>query len=210
MAPKYVPPSVEPILEASENDESRDGHQNAGSEHTQSARSGRRTSSKPHTDMTDRNQRKIHKSPSSVSTSKHGKSRVKVSPRRTKIHSDSSSISNSRQRKQRRAISRSPSPSSFPSSPDEEEQVEDHQAILAAARNKLTSPSTLSTLTTLTTATNTSSGSSGSNSTITQASMSKSNSKQSSTSSKSSVHSGKYPHFLNPLSPDPSHARRGI
>ena len=198
MAPKYVPPSVELILEASENDESRDGHLDVGSELPQSARSARRTSSQPHTDMTDRSRRKMHKSPSSVSTSNHGKSRVKVSPRRTKILGDTSSISSFRRRKHRRAISRSPSPSSFSSSSDEGEQVEDHQAVLAA-RNRLTSPSALSTLTTLTTATNTSSGSSGSNSTITQASMSKSNSKQSSTSSKSSVPSGKYSHFSRML-----------
>lgn len=185
MAPKYAPPSVEPILEASEDDESRDGYRDAGNEHTQSARSDRRSSSQPHIDMTDKNRRRMHKGASSVTSSRHGKSKVKVTSRKSLRSVESSTVSNSGRRKHRRAKSRSPSPSASFSS-DEEEQVEDHQAVLAAHRNKLTSPSALSTLTTLTTATNTSSGSSGSNSTITQASMSKSNSKQSSASSASS------------------------
>ncbi|KAJ5046328.1 uncharacterized protein L3040_003574 [Drepanopeziza brunnea f. sp. 'multigermtubi'] len=56
------------------------------------------------------------------------------------------------------------------SSPDEEETVLDHRAVLAA-KSRLTSPSMVSIFTTQTTATNKSHSSSGSNSTITQASV---------------------------------------
>ena len=63
--------------------------------------------------------------------------------------------------------------SSTSSSEDEQEPVQDHREVLAAARGKLTSPSMISTFTSLTTSTNKSSGSSGSNSTVTQASITK-------------------------------------
>jgi hypothetical protein len=59
------------------------------------------------------------------------------------------------------------------SSSEEDEPVQDHRVILAAARARLTSPSMVSTYTTLTNSTNKSSGSSGSNSTVTQASVTK-------------------------------------
>lgn len=70
---------------------------------------------------------------------------------------------------------RSPShqSTSSTSSSDEDEPIQDHRAILAAARARLTSPSMLSTFTTQTVATNTSSSSSGSNSTVTQSSVAK-------------------------------------
>jgi hypothetical protein len=59
------------------------------------------------------------------------------------------------------------------SSEDEAEPVQDHRAVLAAARSRLTSPSMVSAFTSATASTNVSSGSSGSNSTVTQASTGK-------------------------------------
>lgn len=195
MPPKYSPSSVEPILEASEDDESRDGHRDAGDEHPQSTRADKRSFTQPHTDMTERSRRRVHKDASSVSSSRHGKSR-KVTSRRSRHCTESPSAHRSRGRKYRRTPSTSQSPSSYSS---EDEVIEDHQAVLAAARNKLTSESMNTISTTLTTATNNSSSSSGSNSTITQASMSKSSSKQSNGSSQSSAPSGEYSSASNIL-----------
>lgn len=62
---------------------------------------------------------------------------------------------------------------SSPSSSEDEEPIQDHLQVLAAARAQLTSPSMISAFTTLTATTNQSSGSSGSNSTVTQSSISK-------------------------------------
>ncbi|PQE28682.1 hypothetical protein CJF32_00003872 [Rutstroemia sp. NJR-2017a WRK4] len=62
------------------------------------------------------------------------------------------------------------SPSSS-SSEEEDDQIPDHKAVLEASRARLTSPSVISNLTCMTSTTNKSSSSSGSNSTITQASM---------------------------------------
>lgn len=59
------------------------------------------------------------------------------------------------------------------SSSENEEELQDHREVLAHARARLTSPSTISTFTSLTQSTNKSSGSSGSNSTVTQASVTK-------------------------------------
>lgn len=59
------------------------------------------------------------------------------------------------------------------SSEDEAEPIQDHRAVLAAARSRLTSPSMVSAFTSATASTNVSSGSSGSNSTVTQASTGK-------------------------------------
>lgn len=75
----------------------------------------------------------------------------------------------------RRRHKRSSSHESVESGSDEDENehepIEDHRAILAAARGKITSPSVFSISTSMTTATNNSGGSSGSNSTITEASV---------------------------------------
>jgi hypothetical protein len=57
------------------------------------------------------------------------------------------------------------------SSEEEDDQIPDHKAVLEASRARLTSPSVISNLTCMTSTTNKSSSSSGSNSTITQASM---------------------------------------
>jgi hypothetical protein len=99
------------------------------------------------------------------------------------------------QRIRHRRIYSNRSTSSTSSSSEEDEPVQDHREVLAAARAKLTSPSMISTFTSLTTSTNQSSGSSGSNSTVTQASITK----------RSSL--GKRPEMaeapLSPAVPDP-------
>lgn len=78
-----------------------------------------------------------------------------------------------RARTRHRRTSSNRSGSSPASSEDEEEPIQDHRQVLAAARAQLTSPSMISAFTTLTATTNQSSGSSGSNSTVTQSSVSK-------------------------------------
>lgn len=157
MTSKYTVPSVEPILEDSEDESQlsrREGDGSASEQRQKRISQGAKVSSRD----------KERKRRSSKKKAKPTQSRKasEVSKR------DSGSDVSRRPRTapNRRAISSS-------SSSEDDGPVEDHRAVLAAARARLTSPSMLSTITSQTTATNKSSSSSGSNSTITQASMSR-------------------------------------
>jgi hypothetical protein len=115
--------------------------------------------------------RRSHKNaPSSSVSRSSNKAKMRTSSSKyiTQASRDDSSA-NARQRHRRTQSHRSVEYSG--SSSGEEEVIEDHRDVLAAARASLTSPSLISTLTSLTTATNNSGSSSGSNSTVTQASL---------------------------------------
>jgi hypothetical protein len=178
MTTTYTAPSVESILEDSE-DESR-GELRGNDE-------------EPPKEASHRQQRSSHfiMSPTRTNTGKEKersrrKSTTSGSKHNTKYKTKNTSMKKaiapappaprddysdgSRQRHRRSHSHRSTSSAS--SSSDEDEPEQDHREILAA-RARLTSPSMISTFTSLTTSTNKSSGSSGSNSTVTQASITK-------------------------------------
>lgn len=196
MAPGYNQPSVEPIVEDSE-----DGSpsRSRGDIRTSRGRSGDPSISssfqKYHISERESNDRMLlppnrssnsktkskrsHKSTShssSTVSSKHGsRSKVKSQP----YGSSSSAMAQDRdlyspsQERHRRTHPGHSASSGESSDSDREEPTRDHRQIIAATRGRLTSPSVISVGTSLTTATNTSSSSSGSNSTVTQASISK-------------------------------------
>jgi len=188
MAPGYNQPSVEPIVEDSEDASSsrsrgdiRASRGRSGDPSTSSSTQkyhiseremllpSRNSASKPKS-------RKSHKSSSHSSTtsSKHGsKSKIKTQPYGSPITTqDRDPYQPSRERHRRTHSGRSAG-SGESSDSDRGEPIEDHREVLAATRGRLMSPSVVSVRTSLTTATNTSSSSSGSNSTVTQASISK-------------------------------------
>lgn len=164
MTSDYNSPSVEPILEDSEE------------------------SAMKTTSVRERERSRKHRS---AGGSKHSKKHRSVGGRRGLAHSPRENTSDSSRRQQR--LKRAGYSTS--SSDEDSESVSDHRAILAAARLRLTSPSTISSFTSQTTATNKSSSSSGSNSTVTQASISKY------TSAEGKVEASEPP--LSPAVPDP-------
>ncbi|PQE20611.1 hypothetical protein CJF30_00001937 [Rutstroemia sp. NJR-2017a BBW] len=107
-------------------------------------------------------ERKMHKS--TPSGSKHH------APNQRAKHNTSAKRESGGLRRRHAQSDRYSSPSSS-SSEEEDDQIPDHKAVLEASRARLTSPSVISNLTCMTSTTNKSSSSSGSNSTITQASM---------------------------------------
>ncbi|TGO81370.1 hypothetical protein BPOR_1183g00010 [Botrytis porri] len=187
MATRYKIPTVESIIEDSE-DESRDDVRGNIEREFQSSITRRQhrsihestMSSSPTKANTSRERdrsRKMHKSTSSGT--RHSASKPKPKHTNAKRASGSSSKGNDMegQRLRQRPVQRnrvpSSSSSSSSSSSDENENLPNHKSVLAASRAKLTSPSMISNLTSLTTSTNKSSSSSGSNSTVTQASITK-------------------------------------
>lgn len=195
MAPTYNQPSVEPIVEDSEDEsisrprgEIRGARGFGAASHQEPSSSQRHHISEKDTNdkmppartsVSKSKSRKSHRSSSSSNTSsaKHGT--------RTKGKSQSSGQASSLsmiherdlypapRRRHTRTHSGRGANSGDSSDSDGGEPIEDHREVLAASRGRLTSPSVFSVQTSLTTATNTSSGSSGSNSTVTQASISK-------------------------------------
>jgi hypothetical protein len=157
MATKYTVPSVEPIPEDSENESQVSKREEDDSANEQRQRRNSHVSKGSDKDK-DRKKRSNKKKAKPT----HSRKTSEVLKR------DSGSDASKRLRSAptRRAITSN-------SSSEDDDPVEDHRAVLAAARARLTSPSMLSTITSQTTATNKSSSSSGSNSTITQASMSR-------------------------------------
>ena len=180
MTPKHTPPSVETIVETPA-DESRAQIMSADAEKESmasrrhehrydSAMTLKRTSSDRQRDKPRRSHRNA---PSSSISRSSNRAKTRTSGSRYIIPPSRDDSSASARQRHRRSLSH-PSGDSSGSSSGEEEVIEDHRDVLAAARASLTSPSLISTLTSLTTATNNSGSSSGSNSTVTQASMSKS------------------------------------
>ena len=178
MTTRYSAPSVEAIQEDSE-DESRDGL-GGNSDQNTNRHSYRRSRMAPAAlaaavkEKERERPRRKHRSKeghSKQQSRSQGKSstmkRANGCPTR-----DRDSGSEEQRTRHRRTFSNR-STSSTPSSSEEDEPIQDHREVLAAARAKLTSPSMISTFTSLTTSTNKSSGSSGSNSTVTQASVTK-------------------------------------
>lgn len=203
MSTKYIAPSVESILEASE-EESRAGSRDKGeavrnetTHHPQrSSHESMFAPMKANTGKERERSRRSHRS-TGTSNGKHStKSRSKTtSSRRATVTSARDDGSRNSHLRHRRTASNHSASASSDSSSDEEEHAQDHRAVLAAGKGRLTSPSMISNLTSLTTATSTSSGSSGSNSTVTQASITK----------RSSI--GKQPEIpeapMSPACPDP-------
>lgn len=177
MTTKYSAPSVESILEGSE-DESKEeikGSDNSSSDEGQhrQSQSAHETSMRAHSARERERSRRVHKP-----TASGGRHIAKPRSRITGVQkpvgmAPKDSASDRARRRHRRTHSSKSDSSISDSSSEEEEPAQDHRAVLAAARARLSSPSTISAFTTLTTSTNKSSGSSGSNSTVTQASITK-------------------------------------
>ena len=171
MTTKYIAPSVESILEGSE-DESKEeikGNHSSSSnegEHRQS-QSAHETSMRAHSTRERERSRRVH----------NGRHIAKPKSRITAVQkpvgmAPKDNPPDGARRRHRRPHSNKSDSSPSGSSEEEEEPAQDHRAVLAAARAQLSSPSTISAFTTLTASTK-SSGSSGSNSTVTQASITK-------------------------------------
>jgi hypothetical protein len=176
MTTKFSVPSVEAIQEDSE-DESRDESRGKGDDsHDESSYRTRPSTDNMFTFTPTRanmgkereRRRRTHRAaPSDSRNHKKNTSVRRASGLSRDVASDSSRV------RHRRSLSNQSYSSS--SSDEEQEPIQDHRAVLAAARARLTSPSVISSFTALTTSTNKSSGSSGSNSTVTQSSVSKLN-----------------------------------
>ncbi|KAJ8063722.1 hypothetical protein OCU04_007585 [Sclerotinia nivalis] len=184
MATRYKVPTVESIIEDSENesrDDVRGPEQGCKSGITQrqhrSIHNSTMSSSPPkaNTRRERDRPRRMHKS--TPSGGRHSAPKAKPKNTNVKRASGSSSKGNEMegQRLRQRPVqpNRDTSSSSSSSSSSDEENIPNHKSSLAASRAKLTSPSMISNLTSLTTTTNNSSSSSGSNSTVTQASITK-------------------------------------
>ncbi|CAD6455781.1 d10bc7e1-38fd-4f2e-a9d9-bbe929389889 [Sclerotinia trifoliorum] len=186
MATRYKVPTVESIIEDSENESRTDvrgTEQECKSGITQRQHRSIHTSTmsssppKANTSRERDRSKKMHKS--TPSGGRH--SATKAKPKNTNVKRASGSSSKGsemegqrlRQRPVQLSRDTSSSSSSSSSSSDEEENIPNHKSILAASRAKLTSPSMISNVTSLTATTNNSSSSSGSNSTVTQASITK-------------------------------------
>jgi hypothetical protein len=177
MTPKYIPQPVEAIQDTPE-DESRDPKMSPDAEKETMA--SRRQEHRYDSTMTlartssdrqrDKPRRSHRNAPSSSVSRSSNKAKTRSSSSRYITHASRDDSSASARQRHRRTQSH-PSGDSSGSSSGEEEVIEDHRDVLAAARASLTSPSLISTLTSLTTATNNSGSSSGSNSTVTQVSM---------------------------------------
>ena len=173
MTTKYSVPTVKSILEDSEDEEQgeiKGSDSNSSDEEVQCQ--SRVSQDNPMESHRRERHRRVHKRTSSGGRHVH---RTRTTNRAGETISRDIESDGPRRRHRRRRSNRSDR-SASDSSSSEEEPAQDHRAVLAAARERLSSPSTISaftTLTTLTTATNTSTGSSGSNSTVTQASITK-------------------------------------
>ncbi|TAQ88696.1 hypothetical protein B7494_g2983 [Chlorociboria aeruginascens] len=175
MSSKYTAPTIEAILEDSE-DEARDEirgteeRENQASYPHQPSHEPAMSPVKANSGRERERERSRRSHKSSSTGSKHvskNKARTTSSKRATREND----IDGTHTRHRRSHCSRSASASSTSSS--DEEEAQNHRVILAATRSRLTSPSMVSNLTSLTTSTNKSSSSSGSNSTVTQASLTK-------------------------------------
>lgn len=181
MTSKYSLPSIEAIQEDSSEDElkntSRSKDDSSASETRHQSRYSHDSAMSPtkaNTGKEREREREKERSRRHKSTPSGSKHASKPKQKNTSVRRSSTrEHEESRSRHRRSHSSRDRDTSSTSSSSEEEEPVQDHRAILAAARARLTSPSTISTITSLTTSTNKSSGSSGSNSTVTQASITK-------------------------------------
>ncbi|KAL2072009.1 hypothetical protein VTL71DRAFT_11352 [Oculimacula yallundae] len=195
MTTKYTIPSVESILEDSEDESSEElstKGDSADEKHPKprpvydtamKANMGRERERERDTDKSRRHRSRKH-------TSK-GKSK------NSGLKRASGSSREEYEESQLRHRNRHANRHSSSASSEEEDGPEDHKAVLAAARSRLTSPSMVSNFTTRTTATNKSSSSSGSNSTVTQASI-----KRSSLGKKPEVEEAGEPP-MSPAVPDP-------
>ncbi|KAH9207101.1 hypothetical protein DL95DRAFT_438697 [Leptodontidium sp. 2 PMI_412] len=170
MTTKYTTPSVESILEDSEDESSEELRTKGGSaeEKYRQSRPVQDTVMKANMGR-ERERERERDRPRRHRSSKHAsKGKTKNIGVKRASGLSREECEDSRLRHRHGHSNRS---SSSTSSSEEEEQ-EDHRAVLAA-RSRLTSPSMVSNFTTQTTATNKSSSSSGSNSTVTQASITK-------------------------------------
>jgi hypothetical protein len=173
MPTKYTAPTVESILEDSE-DESEGGikrsDDNSSEEEHPKSQSPHDTSMRAHSGREREKSRRIRKG-----TAIGARPIAKPRSRTTGVQTPSAmatrdSGSDGTRRRHKRSLPGKSGSSSEGTSSDEEEPAQDHRAVLAAARARLSSPSTISAFTT---ATHNSGGSSGSNSTVTQASITK-------------------------------------
>jgi hypothetical protein len=177
MAPRYTQPSIKAIPETEGESMLESKGKEAESEMAVTRRHERRYDSTitPARTSTERHRekpRRSHRATSSVSSRGSTVVNPRISTKRTPPAPARDDSAGDRRRGHRRTQSQPDDASSSSSSGDEAE-IGDHNAVLAASRERLTSPSLISTLTSLTTATNNSGGSSGSNSTVTQASLSR-------------------------------------
>jgi hypothetical protein len=155
MTTTYNPPSVEPTYEDSSSEDERKGVMRFQDEDSPNESSHRHFRSSHESGMSPTNanigrerSRKAHKSGRHTSKSKSKNTGVKRASMITTRDNGSDGL---RLRHHRTLSGRSAS--STNSSSDEDEPIPDHREVLAAARARLTSPSTISTLTTLTTST---------------------------------------------------------
>jgi len=172
MTTKYSVPSVESILEDSEDESKGDikgSDQTSSDEDENSPQHD--ASMKAHSGR--ERERRTHRA--TANSGRHiakPRSRITGVQRPSPIATRDNGSDETRRRHRRTPSSKTES-SSEDTSSEEEEPAQDHREVLAAARARLNSPSTISAFTTLTTATHNSGGSSGSNSTVTQASITK-------------------------------------
>ncbi|XMA13799.1 hypothetical protein WAI453_006590 [Rhynchosporium graminicola] len=202
MTTKYTIPSVESILEDSEDESSEElstkgefadeKHRKARLVHD-SAIKANMGQERERSRERERDRSRRHRS--SKHTSK-GKSKNIDMKRSNELSREGYGESRLRHRHGHSNKSSSSAPTS------EEDGPEDHRAILAATRSRLTSPSMISTFTAQTTATSKSSSSSGSNSTVTQASVKQVSIKRSSLGKKPEVEEAGEPP-MSPACPDP-------
>lgn len=171
MTTKYSVPSVESIVEDSEDESEGEikvsDNNSCDQEHPRS----HDASMKAHSGR--ERERRAHRA--TANTGRHiakPRSKTTLAQRPSTIATGVNGSDVTRRRHKRSHSNKSDSSNEVTSS-DEEEPAQDHRAVLAAARARLSSPSTISAFTTLTTATNNSGGSSGSNSTVTQDSITK-------------------------------------
>lgn len=182
MTTRYSVPACKSILEEPEDEEIEgcDKHSSEEEEHRQShdasmrAHSGRER---------ERSRRTHHGTATGSRHSVKPRSKTTDGQRPSALAAKDNRSDGSRRRHKRGQSGKSGSSSGSTSS-DEEESAQDHRAVLAAARARLSSPSTISAFTT---ATHNSGGSSSSNSTVTQDSITK--------------QAGKKPEEVAPLSP---------
>ena len=166
MTTKYSVPSVESIFEDSEDE--LDGEIKASDNNTGNEEHPRSHDASMKAHSGREKERRAHRA--AANTGRHiakPRSKTTVGQRPSTIAAGANGSDGTRRRHKRSHSNKSDSSNEATSS-DEEEPAQDHRAVLAAARARLSSPSTISAFTTLTTATNNSGGSSGSNSTVTQ------------------------------------------
>jgi hypothetical protein len=177
MTTKYSPRAVESIPEGSE-DESNE--EIKGSDHSSSDEGEHRQSQpahnasmRAHSARERERSKRAHKA-TAIGSRHIAKPRTRTTGvQRPEGVAPKDNASDGSRHRHRRTHSNKSGSSASGSSSEEGEPTQDHRAVLAAAKARLSSPSTISAFTTLTTSTSKSSGSSGSNSTVTQASITK-------------------------------------